>query len=169
MPAPKTLLAFPAHQSQELSIVVDDSDFELPTEPRLPPPERTTGRPSAPELAALVDATRDPPAWLGEPTFAVDPESGRLVLVAPYRARQSDDKGNVFAVECPVGVELEPPATRAQARAIRTALVTASLRVVDHAWVSRGGSELLVPLDDQWRREIVTAFREGDAGVRRRG
>lgn len=148
---------------------MDDSDFGPPTEPCLPPPERATGRPSAPELAALVEATREPHAWLGEPQWTIDPESGRLVLVAPYRARQVDQHSNVFAVECPAGIELEPPATRAQARAIRAALVTASLRVIEHAWMTHRGAELMVPLDDQWRTEIVTAFREGDAGVRARG
>lgn len=170
MPAPKTLLAFPAQQSDpDLSIVVDDSDFEEPTTPYNPRPERDTNRPSADNLAALVDATRDPPAWLGEPRWAVDPESGRMVLAAPYRARQVDCHGNTFTVECPAGVDIDPPATAAQARAVRTALVAAAMRVVRHAWVSRGGSELMVPLDDDWRREITAAFRDGDAGVRARG
>lgn len=168
MPPTKTLLAFPAAvDPDEIEVTLDD---ELPTEPAQAPPERTTGRPSAPELAALVEATRVPPAWLEEPRFAVDPESGRLVLAEPFLGRQRDALGNTFLVECPAGTSLDPPATLAQARAIRTALVGAALRGAGSCRVvSRSGAELAVPLDDQWRREIVTAFREGDAGVRQRG
>lgn len=151
-------------------IPVDATDFEdLPTEPQLPRPERTTERPSADNMAALVDATRDP-LRAQEPHWVVDPESGCLVLASPFYARQADAHGTTFLIECPAGLELDPPATRAQARAIRTALVSAALRVTDHAWViPPGGPELWMPLDDQWRRQIVTAFREGDAGVRARG
>ncbi len=169
MATQKTFLAFPA--AHEDPIFVDASDFdEGPTEPfNAPPPPRETGRPSAPELAALVDATRDPPPWLEEPRWAIDPNSGQLVLATPYRARQVDCHGNTFTVECSAGLALEPPTTRAQARAMRTSLVGAALRAGSHAWVTRGAAELLIPLDEQWRREIVTAFRDGDAGVRARG
>jgi hypothetical protein len=151
-------------------IPVDASEFEdLPTEPALPRPERTTERPSAYNLAALVEASRDPQR-AQEPHWVVDPDSGCLALAEPYRARQSDAHGTTFLVECPVGLELDPPATRAQARAIRTALVSAALKVSEHAWIiPPGGPELWTPLDDQWRRAIVTAFRDGDAGVRQRG
>lgn len=166
--AAKTLLGFPA--------VDPDSDFDdEPTRPMNPLPEptpqRATDRPSADNLAALVEATRVDPPWLGEPRFAIDPESGRLVLAAAYLARQRDEKGNTFLVECPAGVELPPPATLAQARAIRTSLVAAALRSAVTARVlpHTASVELLIPLDEQWRREIVTAFREGDAGVRARG
>jgi hypothetical protein len=170
MPAPKTILAFPAASAEPVPhIHVDDSDFEEPTQPLLPVPERPTDRPSADNLAALVDASREPPAWLGEPQWSADPVTGRLVLVAAYKARQLDDKGNVFVVECPAGTEVATPATAAQARALRTALVTATLRAGGHAWVQRGGAELYLPPEEQWTVEIIAAFRDGDAGVRARG
>ena len=165
----RTLLAFPAAHWPDPDEIPVTLDEDSPTEPRLSVPERPTERPSGEAQAALVEASREPPAWLGEPLWAVDPTSGRLVLTSPYSARQLDDKGNTFVVECFAGLEVSPPATAAQARAIRTALVAAALRVSDHAWIHRGGAEIFVPLDDQWRREIVTAFREGDAGVRLRG
>jgi hypothetical protein len=170
MPAPKTILAFPAANAEpEPHIDIDESDFDAPTEPNLPRPERPTDRPSADNLAALVDASREPPAWLGEPQWSADPVTGRLVLLAPYRARQLDDKGNTFIIECPAGIDVAAPATAAQARALRTALVTATLRAGGHAWVQRGGAELYLPPEEQWTAEVIAAFRDGDAGVRQRG
>ncbi len=168
----KTLLEFPAVVFEDETVIdVDSADFEdEPTLPRQPPPERPTGRPSADGLAALVDASRNDPSWLGEPQWVLDPDSGCLILVAPYLARQTDADGKTYLIECPAGIELDPPATRAQGRAIRTALVNASLKVSQSFWlVPSGGPEIWTPLDGQWRSQIVSAFRDGDAGVRVRG
>lgn len=169
MPAPKTLLYMTAARPDE--IPVDASDFDdAATEPMLPIPERPTGRPSSESQAALVVATKATATWAAEPRFAIDPESGCLVLVEPFYARQTSASGVTFLVECPAGLELDPPATRAQARAIRTALVIAALKVSDHFWLAtRGGAEIHTPLDGQWRVQIVSAFRDGDAGAIRRG
>ncbi len=167
----ETLLGFYAPQ-EESELEVDTSAFaEEPTVPFQAAPERDTGRPSANEMEALVEATRADAAWLAEPRFSFDPDSGRLVLAAPYVARQVDEFGNVFSVECPIGLELEPPVDHAQARAIRTQLVAAALRGDGFASIRpfNGAGKMLVPKDDQWRREVLRAFAEGDAGVRRRG
>lgn len=160
----------PHAQDDEIPVVLDDGDIQdEPTLPFTAPPDRPTERPSGELQAALVEASREPPAWLGEPQWSVDPVTGRLVLVTAYRARQLDDRGNVFVVECHAGTEVAPPATAAQARALRTALVAATLRAGGHAWVQRGGAELLLPTEEQWTAEVIAAFRDGDAGVRARG
>ena len=160
----------PHAQDDENPVARDAGDTQHePTLPCTAPPDRPTERPSGELQAALVEASREPPAWLGEPQWSVDPTSGRLVLTSPYRARQLDDRGNVFVVECHVGTEVAPPATAAQARALRTALVTATLRAGGHAWVQRGGAELLLPPEEQWTAEGIAACRDGDAGVRARG
>lgn len=171
--AAKTLLAFPAALAEpEPAIDVDVSAFEeLPTEPFLPPPERPTGRPSSTSLASLVEATRTSPAWLGEPLWVFEPTTGALVLKEPYKGRQVDEDGNVFSVECPSGIQLDPPATREQARKLRTELIRAALRQAKHAWVvpPLSGVELLIVLDDQWRDKIAAAFLGGDVGRLARG
>jgi len=161
----KTLLYMTAVTDEP---VVDTSDFDEPTRPMLPIPERPTGRPSAESQAALVASSKA--TWAAEPRWAIDPESGCLVLVEPFYARQASSSGVTFLVECPAGIEIDPPATRAQARAIRTALVIATLKVSSHFWLAaRGGAEIHTPLDGQWRMQIVSAFRDGDAGALRRG
>lgn len=167
----RTLLGFPApHLDDEIPVVLDDSDVQdEPTLPHTTPPDRPTGRPSGELQASLIDASRDDPPWLPEPRFSVDPTSGRLVLAEPYSARQSDQFGNVFVVECWPGLELPPPGNASHARALRSELVAASLRERGIAHVVRGRLHIPLAIDDQWRVEIVTAFREGDAGVRRRG
>lgn len=167
----RTLLGFPApHLDDEIPVVLEEEDVQDdPTLPLTSPPDRPTGRPSGELQAALIDASRDDPPWLSEPRFSVDPTSGRLVLAEPYSARQSDAYGNVFVVECRPGLELHPPSNTSHALALRAELVSASLRVHGIAHVVRGRLHVPIDVDDQWRREIVTAFREGDAGVRRRG
>lgn len=160
---------------EEPVVEVDASDFvddDGPTVPlALPPPERDTARPSAEGLEALLDASRDEPTWLGEPRFSFDPETGRLVLAEHYVARQRDAFGNVFSVDCRPGLEVPHRVDDSSGRAVRTALVAASLRARRVATVIpfNGGGKLHIPMDQQWQREILKAFSEGDAGAVPRG
>lgn len=159
-------------------IEVDDSDFvddEGPTAPLLRPPtvppERDTARPSADGLEALVDATREPHTWLGEPRFSFDPETGVLVLVEHYIAKQRDAFGNLFCVDCRPGLTILYPTDAAAGRAVRTALVAAAIRARRTATVTpfNGSGRLHIPMDAQWQGEILKAFAEGDAGALPRG
>lgn len=158
----KTLLYFPAVQPDPPKVEVDASDFDdAQTEPLLPRPERPTDRPSSQSLAALVQATKDEPAWLQGPRYAYDPTLPGLVLAEPYLARSADADGTEFLVECPVGVAAGDGAIGS--------LVASSLPSVSHVRVLPRGQtvELLLVLDDQWRRDIATVFRAADAhGVR---
>lgn len=170
----KTLLAFPAAAlppDPVIDLDAEDVTDDEPTIPQLPIPERETGRPSRDSQSALVHATRTDAPWLSEPRFAVDPETGRLILAEPYKARQVDAWGSQFLVECPIGTTVELPTTVAQAKGVRTALVATHLRVAVSAQVipPTASVEMWIALDDQWRATIVTAFRDGDAGVRQRG
>lgn len=149
-----------------------DLNEEPTTVPLHPPPEVPTERPSADDLEALVDATRGDAPWRrSEPVFACDPESCRLYLARRYEARQRDRYGNVFLIDCPLGVHVELPTTRERARALRSELVRAALHVVVSFRVlpHSGAGELSSPLDDEWRRAIVEAFQLGDAGALERG
>jgi hypothetical protein len=146
----KTLLYFPAVQPDPPEVEVDASDFDdAPTEPLLPRPERPTDRPSSQSLAALVQATKDEPAWLQGPRYAYDPTLPGLVLAEPYLARVTDPHGTAYLVECPVGV----PAGDGSLGA----LLSGSMPRVSHVRVLPHGQtvELLLVLDDQWRRDIV--------------
>ena len=147
----KTLLYFPAVQPDPPEIEVDATDFDdAPTEPLLPRPERPTNRPSGELQAALVQATRDAPPWLQGPRYAYSDATG-LVLAEPYLARVQDAHGTTYLVECPVGA----PAGDGSPRA----LLAGSLPLVSHARVLPQGQtvELLLVLDDQWRRDIMAA------------
>ncbi len=173
LPASTTLQQFPAVRPDESAIEVDITDLEDddPTAPQERPPERVTERPSDHAQAALCEATRADAAWLGEPRFAVDPMACQFVLAAPYRARQRDCFGNVFFIECPLGVAVEVPTTPARVRALRSELVRAALRVVTTFRVlpHNGAGEMCAPLDAGWRAAIAEAFTLGDAGALERG
>jgi hypothetical protein len=154
-----------------IEVDVTDLEDEDPTVPQAKPPERVTERPSSDECRALCDATRTDASWLGEPVFALDPELCRLVLAQGYKARQVDRFGNVFLVECPLGVTVELPTSPQRARALRSELVRASLRTVTtfRIWPHNGAGEMWSPLDSTWRAAIVEAFTQGDAGALPRG
>lgn len=150
--------------SSETDLEAEDSTVPLQL-------ERVTERPSADDFDALVDASRVDAPWLAEPVFACDPESGRLHLAMPYTARQRDQFGNVFAVECPRGVAVDLPTSLERARALRSELVRAALHVVATFRVAphNGAAELWSPVDQEWRTAIVEAFALGDAGALERG
>jgi hypothetical protein len=173
LPASATLQQFPAVRPDESAIEVDVTDLEDddPTAPQERPAERITERPSADDIKALCDASRSDAPWLAEPVFACDPESCRLVLAAPYKARQRDRYGNVFVIECPLGLTVEIPTSPARARALRSELVRAAMRVVTsfHVRPFSGSGEMWSPLDKGWRAAIVEAFTLGDAGALERG
>jgi hypothetical protein len=161
----------PPSDESALEVDVSDLEEEDSTVPFMAPPERTTERPSHGELSALCHATRVDAPWLAEPVFALDPESCRLVLARPYLAEQRDRWGNLFRLECPVGAEVDLPTSLERARALRSELVRASLRVaaVFRVVPHSGGVELTQALDQQWREDIAEAFALGDAGALVRG
>lgn len=145
--------------------------FPATTTP-VPLGERDTERPSVYEQAALQAAAKTAGDWRREPLFAVDPVTGHFVLALPYTATQADRHGVVFEVGCPAGTELRVPTSVAQAQFARSTLVTVVLQqrrdtVFCYAPGGIGGVPLHV--DDDWRREIVQAFVDGDAGQLTRG
>jgi hypothetical protein len=161
----------PLDDESAIEVDVTDLESEDSTVPRQPMPERTTERPSADNLEALVDATRIDATWLAEPVFACDPKSCRLFLASPYTARQRDAWGNVFFLECPLGLSVELPTSPERARALRSELVRAALQVVSTFRVlpHTGVGELRSHLDDEWRRAIAEAVSMGDDGALERG